>query len=196
MKTDLITPGRADDGAGDNAVTEIADLISRVALGDRQAFQQLYQRSSAKLFGICIRILGDSAEAEDALQDVFIKVWQHAASFQSSRASGITWLSAIARNQAIDRLRSRKSAGPRIEEADEVEDDSPSPEAIAVSSDGYRRLMGCMEKLDPRHAHAVKWTYLNGRSYQEAADELDIPLNTAKTWIRRSLLALRECLGQ
>ena len=86
----------------------IAEHISRVALGDHAAFKQLYDRTSSKLFGICLRILTDRADAEDVLQEVYVKVWNKADRFSTGQAGGIAWLAAIARNQAIDRLRSRK----------------------------------------------------------------------------------------
>ena len=175
---------------------EIGLLISRVAMGDRDAFRMLYDRTSAKLFGVCLRILKDRAEAEDVLQDVYVKVWNKADRFATGRASGIAWLAAIARNQAIDRYRARKPASLTVEEIDDVEDGMPSPEASAVAADETRRVNACLEELDPNHASAVKRTYLNGWSYQEAADELGVPLNTVKTWIRRSLLSLRDCLNR
>lgn len=179
-----------------SAPENLEDLIAAVALGNRSAFRLLYGRSSAKLFGICLRILKDRAEAEDALQDVYIRVWEKAGTFQSGKASAITWLTTIARNRSIDRLRSRSPSGRAVDEAVEVADDAPSPESVASASDSYRRLMGCMDSLDPRHAIALRGVYLGGSTYRETADELDIPLNTAKTWIRRSLLVLRECMDR
>lgn len=175
---------------------QINDLISRVAMSDRNAFQQLYDRTSAKLLGVCLRILNDRNEAEDVLQEVYVKVWNKADRFATGNASGIAWLAAIARNQAIDRYRSRKPVSAGIDEMNDLQDDAPSPEASAIASDQNRRLDDCLSELDPKHASAVQRTYLGGWTYQETAEELGIPLNTAKTWIRRSLLALRNCMNR
>ena len=175
---------------------EIERLISRVALGDREAFRTLYDRTSAKLFGICLRILNDRQEAEDVLQETYVKIWNKAASFASGRASPIAWLAAIARNQAIDRVRARKPLAEDEAVLETVPDGTPSPEDVALSADENRRIADCLAELDVQHAAAVTRTYLSGWSYREAADELQVPLNTVKTWIRRSLLALRECMNR
>ena len=172
----------------------IADLLSRVALRDHKAFAQLYEKMSAKLFGISLRILNNKADAEDVLQEVFVKIWNKADTFQTGRASAIAWLSMIARNQAIDKLRTRKPGEEDILEREDITDNTPSPEANAVASDEYKRLKNCLNQLNPDHAAAVKNTYLEGLSYQETADALDKPLNTIRTWIRRSLISLQDCL--
>ena len=174
----------------------IADLLSRVALRDHEAFAQLYEKMSAKLFGISLRILNNKADAEDVLQEVFVKIWNKADTFQTGRASAIAWLSMITRNQAIDRLRTRKPGEVDILEREDIADNSPSPEANAVASNEYERLENCLSQLKPDHAAAVKNTYLEGKSYQETADALDKPLNTIRTWIRRSLISLQDCLKQ
>ena len=175
---------------------DIEELISRVALRDRAAFRQLYDSTSAKLFGVCLRILNNRNDAEDTLQEVYVKIWNKAGRFAQGRASGIAWLAAIARNQAIDHYRSRKPMSDDITEREDIPIDAPSPEASAVTTDDNKRLNSCLNELDEKHAVAVKRTYLSGWSYQDAADELGIPLNTAKTWIRRSLWALRECMNR
>jgi RNA polymerase sigma-70 factor (ECF subfamily) len=178
------------------ASREIEELLARVALRDRSAFRALYERTSAKLFGVCLRILNNRNDAEEVLQEAYVKVWEKSASYASSRAAGVTWLAAIARNQAIDRLRTRKAAAEPVDDAHDVPDDGPSPEAATLAHDDARRIEHCLGELDPRHANAVTRTYLSGWTYQQAADELGVPLNTVKTWIRRSLLALRECMNR
>ena len=175
---------------------EIEKLIMRVALRDRAAFRQLYDKTSAKLFGICLRILNNRTDAEDTLQEVYVKIWRKADRFAQGHASGIAWLAAIARNQAIDHYRSRKPVSDDITVREDIPVDAPSPEDRAVTSDDNKRLNACLNELDEKYAVAVKRTYQNGWSYQDAANELEIPLNTAKTWIRRSLLALRDCMNR
>src|SRR5512144_3433235 len=107
--------------------SQLAAALSRVASGDRAALRVVYQATSAKLFGVCLRILKDRSEAEDVLQEVFVTVWRKAASFDPGKASPITWLVAIARNRAIDRLRASTVSRRMepIEAADAVADSGP-----------------------------------------------------------------------
>lgn len=172
------------------------EMIARTAMGSRADFEKLYKATSAKLFGICIRILNNESEAEEVLQEVYVKVWRSADKYASGNASPISWLAAIARNTSIDRYRRRKPESADIDEAEVIADDAPSPEANAVLSNEVDRLNGCMAQLKDRHADAVKNVYLGGWTYEEAAMKLDVPLNTVKTWIRRSLISLRECMNQ
>ncbi len=174
---------------------DVANLISRVAMGDRAAFSALYKATSPKLFGICVRILKNRAEAEEALQEIYIKVWQRASTFASASGTPSTWLATIARNHAIDTIRARKPVAEPVEEAFDLSDDStPTPEQQAVLTDEGRRIDHCMGNLDAVHAKAVRSAYVDGVSYLELAEELKVPLNTVRTWLRRSLLKLRECL--
>ncbi|WP_029041556.1 sigma-70 family RNA polymerase sigma factor [Cucumibacter marinus] len=173
---------------------EISDLIKRVSLRDRRAFSALYDRTSAKLFGVCLRILRSRAEAEEAMQEVYIKIWQRADRYVPGRNSPISWLAAIARNHAIDVVRARKPVADGIDAAVDLPDDGPGPEQAAIMSGEAGRLGDCLGKLDQNKAEAVVSAYMEGYSYQELADRHAIPLNTMRTWLRRSLIQLRECL--
>ena len=175
-------------------VREIESLIARVALSDRAAFEQLYEHTSAKLFGICLRLLNDRAEAEEVLQDVFVKVWRRAAAYQPSGYSPMSWLIAIARNQAIDRLRQRRPSESDIAIDEQIADDRPHPEREVVARDEIRQLDECLDQLDADKAAAVRGAYLDGDSYQLLADRFRVPLNTMRTWLRRSLIRLKECM--
>lgn len=173
---------------------DVAVLLGRVALKDRSAFSLLYSRTGAKLFAICLRILKDRSDAEEALQDVFVKIWQRADSFAAGSANPMAWLTVIARYHCIDRLRARRPVGNSLDEAAEIADRSPDPEEIAVLHGEGKRIDTCMEQLDSDRARAVRHAYVEGLSYQELADQFGVPLNTMRTWLRRSLLKLRECL--
>lgn len=177
-------------------VDELSDLISRVALKDRVAFSLLYQRASAKLFAVCLRILKDRSESEEALQDVFVKIWQRSSRFAAEGRNASGWLTAIARNHSIDLLRARKPVADQIDEAYDLADPGPDPERGAVLSGEGRRIDNCMELLEADRAAAVRKAYVEGQSYQELAEQFSVPLNTMRTWLRRSLMKLRECLGQ
>ena len=173
---------------------ELSTLLGRVALRDRRAFSRLYDQTSAKLFAIALRILKDRAEAEEALQEIFIKVWQRADRYQADQSSPMTWLGTIARNHAIDVIRARKPQASDIDEAFDLASPEPGPEAAAINASEGNRIEGCMKTLESDRAEAVRRAYVEGLSYQELADIYKIPLNTMRTWLRRSLLKLRECL--
>jgi RNA polymerase sigma-70 factor (ECF subfamily) len=172
----------------------LEQLLARSGVGDRAAFKCVYERTSAKLFGVCLRILKDRSEAEEVLQESYVKVWHNAGRYVQAKASPISWLVAIARNQAIDRLRARKPGALDLDEALDLADDGPSPETQAVASDEARRLAACLGQLEPAHAEAVRSAFVEGYTYDELAARMDVPLGTMKSWIRRSLLKLRDCL--
>lgn len=176
------------------ASDDVDMLLGRVALGDRTAFSELYRLTSARLFGICLRMLRDRVEAEDALQEVFVKIWRRAESFAATGNGSMGWLAAIARYHCIDRLRSRQPANTAIDEAAELPSLEPDPEHNAVARSEGARIDRCMQELDSDRALAVRSAYVEGASYQELADRFGVPLNTMRTWLRRSLLTLRECM--
>ncbi|UXN61412.1 sigma-70 family RNA polymerase sigma factor [Phyllobacterium zundukense] len=172
----------------------ISELISRVSLRDRAAFDVLYAATSAKLFGVCLRVLGNRTEAEDALQDIYVKIWNKAGRFAVADTSPISWLVAIARNHSIDVLRSRKPAAVELDQAADVFESSPNPEQAAVASGEAQRIYDCLGQLEADRAAAVRGAYLNGDSYEVLASRYNVPLNTMRTWLRRSLIKLKECL--
>lgn len=179
----------------DAARDEVSLLIQRIALGDRRAFDRLYAATSAKLFGTCLRVLKDRAEAEEAVQEVFIKIWLRADRFAVTGQSPMSWLIAIARHHAIDRLRARRETVSALDDgALEIRDPFPGPEALAVAAGERNQLDGCLQELEADRAHAVRGAYLDGDSYADLAARYDVPLNTMRTWLRRSLMRLKECL--
>jgi RNA polymerase sigma-70 factor (ECF subfamily) len=174
---------------------DIAGLIARVALRDRAAFRELYQSTSAKLFGVTLRILRDRAEAEEALQEVYVKVWQRADRYVAGGTSPISWLVAVARNHCLDMLRARRPASATIDDAAEIPDATPGPEENTANTEDRARIEMCLAQLDADRAEAVRGAYLDGYSYDELANRFSVPLNTMRTWLRRSLIKLRECLS-
>ncbi|WP_457151643.1 sigma-70 family RNA polymerase sigma factor [Mesorhizobium sp. P5_C1] len=173
---------------------DITKLIVRTSMKDRAAFDLLYRQTSAKLFGVCLRVLNDRGDAEEALQEVFVKIWTKADRFAVSDLSPISWLVAIARNHAIDRVRARRKPGLDIDAALDVADPTPGPEAMVVAGGESERIHHCLDELEKDRAAAVRGAYLKGESYAELAERHGVPLNTMRTWLRRSLLKLRECL--
>jgi RNA polymerase sigma-70 factor (ECF subfamily) len=173
---------------------DIADLIARCALRDRAAFRLLYQRTSAKLFGVTLRILKDRSEAEEAIQEVYVKIWQRADRYVAGNTSPISWLVAVARNHSLDILRARRPVADDIDVALDIPDAGPSPERAAQDSQERGRIEHCLGRLEPDRAEAVRGAYLDGYSYEELASRFAVPLNTMRTWLRRSLIKLKECL--
>ena len=171
----------------------VAALIAKCAAADRAAFRALYRDTAAKLMGVLLRMLRERAEAEDALQEVYTRVWLRADRYDPAKGRGMTWLIAIARNLAIDRLRARP-VNHSDDGLDMVQDSAPRAETRLVAQGEARRMADCFNTLEPDRADAVKGAYLNGLSYLDLAARHAVPLNTMRTWLRRSLLKLKECL--
>lgn len=174
------------------------ERLQAVAAGDRLALRDIYLKTSAKLFGVCLRILSDREEAQDVLQDVYLTVWNKADRFDPARASPITWLAAIARNRAIDR---RRAIGPRafdrpVDEAMEIAGDGPDALAAMERGDDTRRLHDCLAALDARARGAIMAAFYGGRTYEDLAAEENVPLGTMKSLIRRGLIRLKGCLDR
>lgn len=172
----------------------IAALLSRIAAQDRAAFRSIYSDTSAKLMGVLLRILGSRAEAEDALQEVFTRVWLRAGRFDAAKGRGMTWLIALARNHAIDRLRARHDHAGDSDEMETVADPSPRAETRLIASGEARRISECFDTLETDKAAALRGAYLSGQSYLDLAARFDVPLNTMRTWLRRSLQKLKVCM--
>ena len=172
----------------------ISGLITGCASADRAAFRELYSVASAKLFGVCLRMLKDRSEAEDAVQEVFTRVWLNARRYDAAKGRGMTWLVAIARNHAIDRLRARPTADGDEAAVAALPDPAPGPEAQSVAKGEARRISACFDLLEPARAEAVRGAYLDGLSYDDLATRYEVPLNTMRSWLRRGLQKLKECL--
>ncbi|MCB8840797.1 sigma-70 family RNA polymerase sigma factor [Aurantimonas sp. VKM B-3413] len=183
---------------GDEGRAYLVERLGAVAAGDRAALADLYQRTSGKLFGICLRILKDREEAEDVLQDVYLTIWNRADRYDGARASPITWLATITRNRAIDRLRALgpRPGGQPIEDAGEVADDSPDALELLGRSDEARRLSDCLGEVDDRTRSAITDAFFGGLTYEELAHRAGMPLGTMKSLIRRGLVKLKGCLSR
>lgn len=173
---------------------ELVHLLDAIARGDRGALSEVYARTSAKLYGICLRLLGSEADAQDALQDAYVTVWQKASRFDASKASPITWLCVLARNKAIDRLRRRPVAGEELDEAMAVPDSGPSSLELVEQAQESDRLSRCLDELEERSRAMIRAAFLEGATYSQLAERESVPLGTMKSWIRRGLLRLRGCL--
>jgi RNA polymerase sigma-70 factor (ECF subfamily) len=174
---------------------ELRDALRAVASGDRAAFETLYRRTSAKLFGVCLRILPKRSDAEEVLQETYTTIWRKAASYDAALSSPITWLVMIARSKAIDRARGGDSERTvPIDLAADVADGTITGAAAAEVDDDRRRLETCMDELEPERRRLVRTAFFDGATYEELSRRGSVPLGTVKSWIRRSLLKLKACL--
>ena len=176
----------------------IAAALGRISGGDRAALQIVYRLTSAKLFGVALRILGERSEAEDVLQEVYVTVWRKAADFDPNRASPMTWLIAIARNRAIDRLRATRQSRRMdpIEQASEVADSAITADNALESAQDHARLHGCIDGLAAHERGALRGALFDGDTYEDLAARMSVPLGTMKSWIRRAMIKLKVCLEQ
>jgi RNA polymerase sigma-70 factor (ECF subfamily) len=175
---------------------ELVWLLAAVAKGDENAFERLYGATRAKLFGVVLRILKRRDLADEVMQETYLKIWNGAGRFDPAQSSPITWMVAIARNRAIDLL--RKKTEPSIEdepEAVETAADDPHPLARREMTEELRRLLGCIGRLDRDRQRLVLDAYYNCWSREQLSAKLGVPVSTVKTWLRRSLIEIRECLG-
>ena len=175
---------------------DLSALLKRVARKDRAAFAEVYKATSAKLYGVALRILKRRDIADEVLQEVYVRIWERAGDFNPDRASPISWMATIARNRALDEVRRKRPVA--IEDHPEVQnlasDDESVLAAIMRSEDG-RRLADCLTRLEPHRRHMVVLAYCEGLSRDELAAKYGQPVNTIKTWLRRSLASLKGCLG-
>jgi len=176
---------------------ELVWLLEAVARRDGAAFERLYNATRAKLYGVLLRILGRPELAEEVMQETYLKIWKIAGQFNPALASPITWMVAIARNRAIDIVRKRDEISIEVvPEALSVADESAQPLGRREMTEELRRLLSCLGKLDPEKQRIVLLAYYSGWSREQLSKKLDIPVNTIKTWLRRSLLEIRECMGR
>ena len=186
---------------------ELPHLLSRVALGDRAAFDTLYRCTSAHLLAVVLRIQQDRAQAEEVLQEVYINVWRAAHSFNPALSQPSTWLISIARHRAIDSLRRKASSPDTLSSTargtddddgddmlDHVPDDAPGPlEQLALATRA-RALDQCMQSLTAEQKSSLALAYYQGLSHSEVAEQMGHPLGTIKSWVRRGMQSLKACL--
>lgn len=175
---------------------DIGKAIAGCVAGDRKALRMIYDHEAPKMLGVATRLLKRRALAEEAVQDAFVLLWRHAGSFDSSKGNGRTWLYAILRHRALNILRGEsrlETSEEPIAENEPSEDDSPET-IVSRLSDG-QKLRHCLEGLEPQRRAAIVLSYAHGLSHSELAEKLGMPLGTVKSWLRRSLISLRECMG-
>lgn len=188
---------RGEWGVASDATENLADVVARVATGDRPAFRSLYDRTSPRLFALALRILRDSEAAEEALQDAFLLIWKKAGSYDRRLGDPSAWMAAIVRNRALDVLRERRRTATREQPCEDLA--LLADAAPAVHADGWegggRRLEVCLSRLSEDQRKCIFFAYYEGMTHQEIASVLGKPLGTVKSWLRRGLSKLKDCLS-
>lgn len=180
----------------------LAELLARTALADQAAFGELYRATSSQLYGTAIRILRDASMAEEVLQEAYVAVWHHAAGYAPAKSQPLTWLTAIVRNRCLDSLRRRDidtvSMTTDDDERDdfEIADDSPSPAQLLIDGADALSVRECIESLEGGSKQAIALAFFQGLTHAELAAHLREPLGTVKSWVRRGLERLRQCLDR
>ena len=175
---------------------DLVSLLAAVARGDEAAFDQVYAATRSKLYGVVLRILRRADLADEVMQDAYLSIWRKAGEFNPAIATPITWMVAIARNRALDLIRKKREASIEEEpKAMEAASDDPSPLARQEMTDELKRLLACLGGLDEERRRMVLLAYYSGWSREQLAATFKTPVNTVKTWLRRSLVQIRECLG-
>jgi RNA polymerase sigma-70 factor (ECF subfamily) len=174
---------------------EVDQLLLAIGHGDASALRELYDLTSAHLYAIALRIMRAPSLAEDVLQDVFVSVWRRAISFDPDRGEGMAWLATIVRNRSLDVITRAKRTAPLDEAALEALPD-PAEGALdrLVAVEAGRALHHCLERLSEDQRRAIMVAFFDGASHEEVASRLDRPLGTVKSWIRRGLFVLKQCL--
>ncbi|MCW5654312.1 sigma-70 family RNA polymerase sigma factor [Hydrogenophaga sp.] len=185
-----------------NSDEELIALIERVALRDETALKALYGRTSAKLYGLSLRVVGQHEWAEDALQDTFLHIWRAAGDYHASLSPPMAWLGMIVRSRSLDLLRRRRAERAHLTDeidtalAESLEGDAPNPMDTSLASQQAWALHQCLSRLENRQREAVSLAYLRDLSHGELAAQLRLPLGTVKSWIRRGLEQLRACMAR
>lgn len=182
--------------------SELMDLLDRIAMQEQAALKQLYEHTSARLYGLALRILGNKEWAEDVLQDSFIGIWRSAGSYRASLSPPLAWMGMIVRGRALDFLRRRRAermhlSVPLDDAQDSMPaDDAPGPMQMAQASEQAVVLHQCLQRLEQPQREVVSLAYLRDLSHSELASHLKLPLGTVKSWMRRSLEQLRKCMAK
>jgi len=176
-----------------------ADLVGalrRCALGDRAGLRTIYDAEGPRMVGVALRIVRRQALAEEAVHDAFVQIWERAASFDPNRGHARSWLYAVVRHRALNILRG-EARTDLVEDFEPMGLTSPEddPEAIVSRLSDAGALRRCLEGLAPARRRLIVLAYVHGLSHGELAGRLGMPLGTVKSWVRRSLLSLRECLA-
>ena len=177
----------------------LMELLARTVLKDQPAFAELYRLTSPHLYAVALRILRESAAAEEVLQESFVNIWHHAASYVAAKSQPLTWLTSIVRNRCLDHLRRREVETVTMDDEEDgvtIAAEDPTPLEMLLSGADARAVRGCVEALEPGQKQAIALAFFQGLSHSELSRHLRQPLGTVKSWVRRGLERLRDCLDR
>lgn len=169
-------------------------LLSATAQGDRGAFADLYRQSAGKLYAISLQMLRRRDLAEEAVQEAFVRIWHNAGEYQQEKGTVLNWMISIVRYRALDMLRATKSRREIGNEGLEEAEDEQTPEQELYEQRDRVRIDRCMDRLEDAQRHAIELAYFRGLTHVEVCNQMETPLGTIKTWIRRGLERLKRCL--
>lgn len=174
----------------------LVELLQDTARHDRKAFSDLYAATSGKLFGVILRIVRDRDDASEVLQESYLRIWRRAANYRVEKGAPMSWMIAIARNGALDRYRSQQAAAPArdVADIDDHPDPGPNPLEETIRRKEAQALSGCLDELESRQRDCIVMAFQEGFTHLELSERLNCPLGTVKSWIRRGLGRLKECL--
>ena len=175
-------------------------LLARITLKDQQALQQLYGKVAGKLNGIAMKLLNDADLSNDVLQETILQIWNNAGEYRRDQGEPMTWITSLLRYRALDKIRSEKREQNRRNQYEEVqslfgETAAASPIVGVLQQDTDSKLSQCLETLDVLNRNAILMAYYYGYSREDIAIHVEQPLNTVKSWLKRGLTRLAQCLG-
>jgi RNA polymerase sigma-70 factor, ECF subfamily len=194
-RTHDLPPSRA---AADALATRLAELLAQCALKNQRAFADLYGLTSAKLYGVALRILRRQDWAEDVLQECYVNIWNHAGNYAVQKSAPLTWMTSIVRNRCLDWLRRPRTEATGAEYDVAVEawqDDSPGPMEQLMAAGDAQALARCLRQLEGKQRQSIMLAFFHGMTHSELAGHMKQPLGTVKTWVRRGLERLKGCLS-
>lgn len=194
---DSESPPGVFDAAAPPTGGDLAELLKRSGRGDEAAFAQLYDATSARAYGLAVRVVRDPSQAEEVTQEAFLEIWKTASRFDAGRGSAVSWVLTLVHRKAVDRVRSAEASTRRDttyhQGSQAVEHDSTA-EAAHASMEA-RRVRQAMDSLTEVQRQALELAYFKGYTHTEVATMLDLPVGTAKTRIRDGLIRLRDTMG-
>lgn len=182
----------------DALATRLAELLAQCALKNQRAFADLYGLTSAKLYGVALRILRRQDWAEDVLQECYVNIWNHAQNYAVQKSAPLTWMTSIVRNRCLDWLRrpQAETTGAEYDVAVEAwQDDSPGPMEQLMAVGDAQALARCLRELEGKQRQSIMLAFFHGMTHTELAGHMKQPLGTVKTWVRRGLERLKGCLS-
>ncbi len=182
--------------------SELMDLLDRIAVQEEAALKQLYEHTAARLYGLALRVVGNKEWAEDVLQESFLGIWRTAGSYRASLSPPMAWMGMVVRSRALDFLRRRRAERMHLsvpwddDESSQPASEAQGPMQLVEASEQAVVLHQCLQRLEQPQRQVVSLAYLRDLSHSELASQLQLPLGTVKTWMRRSLEQLRKCMAR